>query len=88
AATACDCDHVVPYPHGPTTAHNTCCLCRRHHRLKTHAPHWHTTLDPDGRLIWTTPTGHTLTTDPHDHRPDDGGAPDSPREPEPDPPPF
>ena len=88
AATACDCDHVVPYPHGPTTAHNTCCLCRRHHRLKTHAPHWHTQLDQNGRLIWTTPTGHTLTTDPHDHRPDVAGAPDSPREPDPDPPPF
>ncbi|MGB9375118.1 MAG: HNH endonuclease signature motif containing protein, partial [Jiangellales bacterium] len=82
AATACDCDHVVPYPHGPTTAHNTCCLCRRHHRLKTHAPHWHTKLDQNGRLVWTTPTGRVLATDPHDHRPD------SPPEPEPGPPPF
>ena len=47
-------------------------------------------LDQNGRLIWTTPTGHTLTTDPHDHRPDVAGAPDSPREPEaePEPPPF
>lgn len=70
AASSCDCDHVVPYPHGQTSADNTCCLCRRHHRLKTHAPDWHTELDPNGRLTWTTPTGTTLTTDPHDHRPD------------------
>ncbi|MGA7688062.1 MAG: hypothetical protein WCA29_02390, partial [Jiangellales bacterium] len=82
AATACDCDHVVPYPHGPTTADNTCCLCRRHHRLKTHAPHWHTQLDQNGRLIWTTPTGRVLTTDPHDHRPDAATDTDA------DPPPF
>ena len=76
AATTCDCDHVVPYPHGPTTADNTCCLCRRHHRLKTHAPHWHTHLDPDADLVWTTPTGTTLTTQPHDHRPE--ADPDTP----------
>ena len=23
---------------GPTSCQNLCCLCRRHHRLKTHAP--------------------------------------------------
>jgi hypothetical protein len=75
-AAACDCDHVVPYPRGQTSAENTCCLCRRHHRLKTHAPGWAATVDDDGGLTWTTPTGTTLTTDPHDYRPD------------PDPPPF
>ncbi len=82
AATACDCDHVVPYPHGPTSAENTCCLCRRHHRLKTHAPDWHTQIDKHGRLVWTTPTRRTLTTDPHDHRPDTATDTDA------DPPPF
>ena len=50
AAHRCDCDHVVPNPDGPTTADNTCCLCRRHHRLKTHAPHWHTHIDKHGQL--------------------------------------
>lgn len=70
AAAACDCDHVVPYPRGATSPANTCCLCRRHHRLKTHAPDWHTRSDEHGHVLWTTPTGHTLATDPHDHRPD------------------
>jgi hypothetical protein len=70
AAAACDCDHVVPYPRGATSPANTCCLCRRHHRLKTHAPGWHTQTAGHAHLLGTTPTGHTLTTDPHDHRPD------------------
>jgi hypothetical protein len=34
---ACDLDHTVPWPTGDTTAHNLLALCRRHHRLKTHA---------------------------------------------------
>jgi hypothetical protein len=66
-ASACDCDHVEPYPDGPTAAANTCCLCRRHHRLKTHAPDWHVHLDDTGRLTWTTPTGAALATDPYDY---------------------
>jgi hypothetical protein len=28
---------VVPWPTGDTTAENLLALCRRHHRLKTHA---------------------------------------------------
>lgn len=71
-AHACDCDHVVPWPRGQTTADNTCCLCRRHHRLKTHAPGWNVALDDTGRLVWTTPTGRTLTTEPHDYSRDRG----------------
>lgn len=67
-AERCDCDHVTPYPRGQTSASNTCCLCRRHHRLKTHAPGWTTTLDSEGRLTWTTPTGRTIATDAHDYR--------------------
>jgi hypothetical protein len=63
-AARCDCDHVVPYPEGPTSIDNTCCLCRRHHRLKTHAPGWSLRMADDGTAVWTTPTGRTLTTDP------------------------
>jgi hypothetical protein len=65
-AQRCDCDHVVPYPEGATSVDNTCCLCRRHHRLKTHAPGWSLHHDPAGTATWTTPTGRSLTTDPAD----------------------
>jgi hypothetical protein len=82
-ARTCDLDHTVPWPDGPTTLANTGCLCRYHHRLKTHAPRWTLTPhpgvgdDPDTRdLVWTTPTGRRHTTSPHDHRPDD--LPDEP----------
>ncbi|MGY1709579.1 DUF222 domain-containing protein [Geodermatophilus sp. SYSU D00758] len=60
-----DLDHVVPHACGGATAcDNLCCLCRRHHRLKTHAPGWTHTLTPDGRLTVTTPSGVTRTTRP------------------------
>jgi hypothetical protein len=59
-----DLDHVVPYPEGPTDCDNLCCLCRRHHRLKTFAPGWRFVLTPDGRLEVTTPSGITRTTRP------------------------
>jgi hypothetical protein len=92
-AARCDCDHVTPYPAGPTSLANTCCLCRRHHRLKTHAPDWHLHLTPDGDATWTTPTGTQTTTAPRDHRPPDlPQAADPPANPsppdDPDPPPF
>jgi hypothetical protein len=34
-AHSCDLDHVIPWPHGGTTAENLLALCRRHHRLTT-----------------------------------------------------
>ncbi len=71
-AQRCDCDHVVPYPEGPTSIANTCCLCRRHHRLKTHASGWSLEMRADGTAAWTTPTGRTLTTDAADYSPDPG----------------
>jgi hypothetical protein len=79
-ASACDCDHVVPWPRGETSAANTCCLCRRHHRLKTHAPGWSVTLDSQGTLSWTTPTGTTLTTEPHDYSSGSGTPEDRPED--------
>ncbi|WP_051684115.1 HNH endonuclease signature motif containing protein [Blastococcus sp. URHD0036] len=60
-----DCDHVVPHGEGgQTSCENLCCLCRRHHRLKTHAPGWRHTLAPDGTLTVTTPSGVTRTSRP------------------------
>ncbi len=59
-----DLDHVRPWPQGHTGCDNLCCLCRRHHRLKTHARSWRFRLLPDGRLEVTTPSGTTRVTDP------------------------
>jgi hypothetical protein len=60
-----DLDHVVPYAAGGATdCDNLCCLCRRHHRLKTHAPGWRFVLAADGRLAVTTPSGVTRITRP------------------------
>ncbi|SSC26054.1 HNH nuclease, partial [Klenkia terrae] len=65
-----DLDHAIPYDHhdptagGPTCVTNLVCLCRRHHRLKTHAPGWVFAMDPDGTLHVTPPGGRTRTTRP------------------------
>jgi hypothetical protein len=59
-----DLDHVEPYPRGATACENLCCLCRRHHRLKTHARGWRFELRPDGVLSVTTPSGITRSTRP------------------------
>jgi hypothetical protein len=78
-ATA-DLDHTIPYqPDGTTSNHNLHASCRHHHRLKTHTTSWDIDQHPDGRITWTTPTGHTHTSHPHNYQPDP---------PEPDPPPF
>jgi hypothetical protein len=69
AATA-DLDHTVPYPDGKTSEHNLHASCRHHHRLKTHTTGWGINQYPDGRITWTTPTGHTHTSHPHDYQPD------------------
>ncbi len=60
-----DLDHVIPHAEGgPTDCDNLCCLCRRHHRLKTHAPGWSFHLDADGALLVTTPSGVTRISRP------------------------
>ena len=60
-----DADHVVPHAAGGRTAcHNLCCLCRRHHRLKTHARGWRHRMTPDGVLTVTTPSGVTAVSTP------------------------
>ena len=64
-AARTDLDHVHAHAHGgPTDCANLCCLCRRHHRLKTHAPGWRFTMTADGTLSVTTPSGVTRTTHP------------------------
>jgi Domain of unknown function (DUF222) len=64
-----DLDHVVPYEcGGRTDCTNLCCLCRRHHRLKTHASGWHYVMTTDGVLSVTTPSGVTRTSRPPGHQ--------------------
>jgi hypothetical protein len=87
-----DLDHVIPHARGgPTDCANLCCLCRRHHRLKTHAGGWRFVLRPDGMLSVTTPSGITRTTRPPGLDPP-GRAPYGPSfetsAPDDDPPPF
>ena len=54
----CDIDHGIAHADGgPTDCWNLCCLCRRHHRIKTFARGWHFELLADGRLIVRTPSG-------------------------------
>jgi len=92
-AARTDVDHVVPRSAGGITdCANLCCLCRRHHRLKTHTRGWRFVLTPDGVLTVTTPSGVARTTRPPGlHLPTDhlltpiGGPPPGPAD---DPPPF
>jgi hypothetical protein len=88
-AARTDVDHVDPHGRcGATDCVNLCCLCRRHHRLKTHARGWRFAMSHDGVLTVTTPSGVTRTTRPpglrllaHGLRPAAAGTDD-------DPPPF
>jgi hypothetical protein len=60
-----DLDHVVAHADGGVTdCANLCCLCRRHHRLKTHARGWCYVMTPDGVLSVTTPSGVTRISRP------------------------
>ncbi|MGY5883333.1 HNH endonuclease [Modestobacter lacusdianchii] len=64
-AARTDLDHVRAHRDGGATdCANLCCLCRRHHRLKTHAPGWRYRMTPEGTLHVTTPSGVTRTTRP------------------------
>ena len=70
AARKCDCDHIVPYPTGPTCPCNLAPTCRRHHRHKTHGGWSYTALEP-GTYLWRSPHGyhylvHATGTEPAD----------------------
>jgi hypothetical protein len=60
----CDIDHTVPYPVGPTHPSNNKPYCRTHHLIKTFCG-WCDQQLPDGTIVFTAPTGHTYTTEPH-----------------------
>ncbi len=63
-ATACDVDHTIPWPGGPTHPGNLGPKCRKHHLLKTFyggPDGWRDRQEPDGTIVWTAPTGHTYT---------------------------
>jgi hypothetical protein len=71
-ARGCDVDHIVEYDHdaeaegrpqpGPTQTDNLACLCRFHHRLKTHSAWTYRMVEP-GVFEWTSPHGHRYRRD-------------------------
>lgn len=66
-AEVCDIDHTVPYPLGPTHPSNLKLLCGYHHLLKTFYTGpggWHDRQEPDGTVVWTSPSGHEYVTKP------------------------
>jgi hypothetical protein len=66
SAQNADLDHIVAYPHGPTSHHNLTAAHRRHHNAKTHGG-WTIHLDPDtGHITWTSPHGRRY----HHHPPE------------------
>jgi hypothetical protein len=89
-ARGCDIDHVTPYDHdaddrpqpGPTTTANLACLCRFHHRLKTHTA-WRYRVTGPGCFEWTSPHGHHYRRDPTGTTPINGPDPGPPGIPRP-----
>jgi hypothetical protein len=67
-AIACDLDHTVAYPHGPTCQCNLAPKCRRHHQCKQ-APGWNVEQPEPGVVRWTVPSGraYTITPTVYDH---------------------
>jgi hypothetical protein len=67
-ARRCDLDHIDPYqpdgPPGQTASDNLACLCRLHHRMKTHGG-WAYTMVELGTFLWRSPYGHSYLTDAH-----------------------
>ena len=67
-ARLCDHDHRVPHDVGGSTCDcNLAPLCRRHHRLKTHAGWRYTTLEP-GTHLWSDPHGQQFLREPRGTR--------------------
>ncbi len=69
-ARGCDLDHIDPYvpldrggAAGQTRPSRLGCLCRRHHRAKTHGG-WRYQRARDGTFIWHSPLDHTFQVTP------------------------
>lgn len=61
-----DIDHVIPWARGGcTNGDNLQALCEMHHTLR-HRTGWSPVMFPDGRVVWTSPTGHEYETAPDD----------------------
>jgi hypothetical protein len=64
-ASWCDIHHVVEWQNGGgTDLAGLALLCRHHHGV-THRRGWHMGTAPEQTFTWTTPTGHTLTSQRH-----------------------
>jgi hypothetical protein len=61
-ARACDFEHTIPAPRGPTATGNTGPACRHHHHIKTHGD-WQVRQPFPGIYIWRAPTGSTYVVD-------------------------
>lgn len=61
-SAACDLDHGVPWPLGPTSAANLATVSRRCHGAKTIS--WGLQRHRDGSSTWTSPTSRRYTTPP------------------------
>jgi Domain of unknown function (DUF222) len=90
-APACDTDHTVPYPQGPTAAGNLGPFCESQHIGKHHS-RWKVSQPAPGRFEFISPTGHTYTVTPEplaptiDEDEQTAGDPDPPAAADPDPP--
>ncbi len=63
-ARGCDLDHIVPHAQGgETSSRNLACLCRLHHRMKTHGG-WDYAMTRPGTFRWRSPSGHLWQRDP------------------------
>ena len=63
-ARNCEVDHTVDRQYGGITkVTNLAHLCKKHHREKHHT-RWQPEHLPDGRIQWTSPTGHRTSSGP------------------------
>jgi len=66
-ARRADLDHIEPYhpdgPPGQTSSTNLACLCRSHHRIKTHDNWTYRILEP-GTYLWRSPAGRSYLRTP------------------------
>jgi hypothetical protein len=63
-ARVCDLDHIVAHAQGgETSSLNLACLCRLHHRMKTHGD-WDYSMTRPGVFCWRSPWGHLWQRDP------------------------